>query len=180
MGCQTASFIYICPMETKFEKYLALRNEIDQLSGQLFNLHQSHVQCKKGCDLCCMDYSIFPVEFHYIKNQIESESPTVVSQPEDENACIFLKNHECTIYEHRPIICRTHGLPFLYVNSETEEWELSACELNFTDFDDFDDDNTFPQDKFNSELFLLNEAFIKSPDMQQYAKFDLIPIRELI
>ncbi len=99
---------------------------------------------------------------------------------EDETACPFLKDHECTIYEHRPLICRTHGLPLLYVNSETEEWELSACELNFTNFNNFNEKNTFPQDKFNSRLFLLNEEFIKLPDMQQYQKFDLIPIRKLL
>ncbi|HBL77578.1 MAG: hypothetical protein A2W90_03305 [Bacteroidetes bacterium GWF2_42_66] len=177
---ETKIIVYICTMETNFEKYIALRNDIDRLSARLFTLHKKHVQCKKGCDLCCMDYSIFPVEFHYIKNKLASEGMPSVSKPEDENTCIFLKNHECTIYEHRPVICRTHGLPFLYVNSETEEWELSACELNFTDFNDFDAKNTFPQDKFNSRLFLLNEEFIKSPVMQQYGKFDLVPIRELI
>lgn len=167
-------------MEQKFEKYLSLRNDIDQLAHQLFDLHQSQVQCKKGCDLCCMDYSIFPIEFYYIKQEIENAPLPELEKNVDKGSCVFLKNHECTIYEHRPIICRTHGLPLLYLNNESEEWELSACELNFTDFDDFDTENTFPQDKFNSRLFLLNEEFVNSDGMEKYGKFDLIPIRKLL
>lgn len=167
-------------MEQKFEKYLSLRNDIDQLAHQLFDLHQSQVQCKKGCDLCCMDYSIFPIEFYYIKQEIENAPLPELEKNVDKGSCVFLKNHECTIYEHRPIICRTHGLPLLYLNNESEEWELSACELNFTDFDDFDTENTFPQDKFNSRLFLLNEEFVNSDEMEKYGKFDLVPIRKLL
>ena len=166
-------------MEAIFQKYLVLRNEIDRIADRLFKHHKKHVQCKKGCDLCCMDYSIFPLEFHYIKSRLEIGDRPATPIPEDETTCLFLKGHECTIYEHRPIICRTHGLPLLYVNCETEDWELSACELNFTDFTDFNEKNTFPQDKFNSRLFLLNEEFIKQPNMQPYDKFDLIPIRKL-
>lgn len=167
-------------MQKKFNKYIILRNKIDQIAQQLFAQHHAHVQCKKGCDLCCMDYSIFPIEFYYIKSKLESEGLPALEKITDEKSCVFLKNHECTIYNHRPIICRTHGLPLLYLNGETEEWELSACELNFTDFDDFDSDNTFPQDKFNSRLFLLNEEFIKNPDALKYDKFDLIPVRKLV
>lgn len=167
-------------MEHKFEKYITLRNDIDQLAHKLFDIHQSHVQCKKGCDLCCMDYSIFPIEFFYIKQKLGN---AILPEPEkktDAASCIFLKNHECTIYEHRPIICRTHGLPLLYLNNESEEWELSACDLNFTDFDNFDDENTFPQDKFNSRLFMLNEGYIQLNHPEEYNKFDLIPLRELL
>jgi len=62
-----------------------------------------------------------------------------------------------------------------------EEWELSACELNFTqfDFDDFDEDNTFPQDKYNSRLFMLNRAFVDSLPGKPYGPVDLIPLRKL-
>ena len=94
---------------------------------------------------------------------------------------VFLKNHRCTIYNSRPIICRTHGLPLLFTNNEAE-WELSACELNFQEFDleKFTSKNTFPQDKFNSKLFLLNKAFINEFDEIKYGEFDLIPIKNLV
>lgn len=167
-------------MESRFKKYTSLRAKIDRLSHQLFDLHHSQIQCKKGCDLCCMDYSIFPIEFFYIKSKLKNTELPAFDEKDKSGSCVFLKNHECTIYEHRPIICRTHGLPLLYMNNESEEWELSACDLNFTNFEDFDDANTFPQDKFNSRLFLLNEEFIGLEAMPNFGKFDLIPIRELL
>ncbi|WP_299580588.1 YkgJ family cysteine cluster protein [uncultured Sunxiuqinia sp.] len=163
-------------MTSKFEKYHQLRNQVDQLSEQLSSLHKSHMACKKGCDLCCMDYDVFPIEFEAMKEALQNKQVDV--QKSVDGSCIFLKDHTCQIYEHRPIICRTHGLPLLFMNDD--QWELSACELNFTEFDDeeFNTENTFPQDKFNSKLFLLNQAFLKENDLP-YSDFDLIPIQKL-
>lgn len=162
---------------TESEKeYLKLRNSIDELSGKLHGLHKNHMQCKKGCDLCCMDYEIFPIEFEHIQKSIKNKEINI-SDSKD-GSCIFLKDHACQIYEHRPIICRTHGLPLLFMNDD--QWELSACELNFTEFEDdgFSEENTFLQDKFNSQLFMLNKSFLKE-NKSKKGEFDLIPIYKL-
>ena len=162
------------------EKYRKLRKEIDLLCSKLENEHKKHLSCKKGCDLCCMDYNIFPLEFYTILNELKEQN-FMPENNKDENACIFLRNHRCTIYHSRPIICRTHGLPLLYTNDEGE-WELSACELNFTEFrfEEFAPGNTFPQDKFNSKLFLLNKKFISEFNEKKFGEFDLIPIKNLV
>jgi len=172
-------------MIRKYEKfrrdYLKLRNEIDDLALSLEKLHFKHLKCRAGCDLCCMDYSIFPVEFSYILNELKKEKLTLLPANHGKNnACIFLEDHTCSIYEHRPVICRTHGLPLLYMN-ENNEWELSICELNFTDYDlnEFTTKNTYPQDRYNSKLFLLNKNFIDETNNKQYRETDLIPIKEL-
>ncbi len=166
----------------QFEAYKILRNEIDSLSVQLEREHVGQMVCKKGCDMCCMDYSIFPVEFYSIINDLKREGLNPeISETQNKNECIFLKNHVCSIYEQRPVICRTHGLPLLFMN-ENSEWELSACELNFTDFDfgNFTIENTYPQDKFNSKLFLLNKEFVSEFKIKKFSEFDLIPIKDLI
>jgi len=164
-------------------KYRQLRNEIDKLSAKLEKEHKKHLSCKSGCDLCCMDYSIFPVEFYSILDELKNQKfqQTPPEKNKNDQACVFLKNHRCSIYEIRPIICRTHGLPLLYANNKGE-WELSACELNFREFDleNFTTENTFPQDKFNSKLFLLNKTFISEFDQIKYGEFDLIPIKNLV
>jgi len=169
-------------MKIKTEGYFSLQSQVDQLSHQLEKIHKPHLVCKMGCDLCCMDYSIFPVEFYTIAENLSKQNLKLdLTAVKNNESCVFLKDHKCTIYTERPIICRTHGLPFLYVN-EDEEWELSACELNFTEYDteDFTYENTFPQDRFNSELFMLNKEFIRNFEEQKYGEFDLIPIRELV
>ena len=168
-------------MEKIFNRYQSLRREIDLVSDQLNTKHKNHMQCKKGCDFCCMNYSIFPIEFNFIVNALKkkNEKPLVNNEAEEE-VCIFLINNQCSIYSERPIICRTHGLPLLYMNNNNE-WELSACDLNFTDFEmnDFSEENTFPQDKFNSKLFILNKEYLKTFKENKYGEFDLIPLKSL-
>ena len=163
-------------MSYNFEDYRKLVVEVDQSVKDLSEQHKNHMLCKKGCDMCCMDYSVFPVEYMAIKEALNTNE--VDRHESVDGTCIFLKNHECQIYESRPIICRTHGLPLLFMNDD--QWELSACELNFTEFDDeeFTEDNTFPQDTFNSKLFMINKQFIESNGLE-YSNFDLLEISSL-
>jgi Fe-S-cluster containining protein len=125
-----------------------------------------------------MDFSIFPVEFYVIKKQA-GDNLKNAKKPGADGDCPFLVNHRCVIYDARPIICRTQGLPLLYMGEE--EWELSACELNFTDFDfdEFIKENTLPQDKYNSRLFLLNQKFIENIPDKPFRNNDLIPLKKL-
>lgn len=170
------------PISKYTNEYLKLRDKIDSLSQKLEEKHKKHLNCKGGCDLCCMDYRIFPVEFYSILQELKNRNYTGPELPEieDEENCIFLKNHRCLIYESRPVICRTHGLPLLFANDDGE-WELSACELNFTDynFEKFTPKNTFPQDKFNSKLYLLNKQFIEANPKPGFNEFNLIPLKNL-
>jgi Fe-S-cluster containining protein len=164
-----------------FKKYKNLVAEIEQSAKPLEEMHSKHMLCKNGCDLCCIDFSIFPVEFYYILSELKKSGTKLeLELLQKGNTCAFLKNHSCTIYAHRPIMCRTHGLPLIYVNDD-DEYELSACELNFTEFDfeDFTMENTLPQDKFNSKLFLLNRDFIADFTDLMYSETDLIPMKEL-
>ena len=169
-------------MNNHFNNYLTVCKEVDSISEQLVNIHSGHMQCKAGCDLCCMDYSIFPLEFHSILKLLKDRNiKPEVDANISEQQCVFLNKHKCTIYKERPIICRTHGLPLLYMNDKNE-WELSACELNFTEFDmeEFDEENTFAQDKYNSKLFILNKEFIENFNEVKNGEFDLIPVKRLL
>lgn len=48
---------------------------------------------------------------------------------EDEPCPALSDTGACTIYEHRPLVCRTFGLPL----REGSEYRGEACELNFTE-----------------------------------------------
>ena len=163
------------------EKYREVRTAIDKQVSALEKTHNKHMVCRKGCDMCCMDYSIFPVEYHSILADLKQRgfSPKNTGNL-SENGCVFLVNHACTIYAERPVICRTHGLPLIFTNDDAE-FELSACELNFTnfDFEEFNMDNTFHQDKYNSMLFMINREFLNAnPDMQ-LTEMQLLPLKNL-
>jgi uncharacterized protein len=160
---------FISDINTQVDKYVAL--------------HRPYLRCTKGCSACCIDFNILPVEYFYIQQTLENEGFDVENfEPEnqDDSRCVFLKNHCCSIYQVRPYICRTHGLPLISMGDE--EWELSACELNFTDAEPeyLTVENCFMQDKANNELFLINKDFLDSSDVNQYSHFDMIPIRKLV
>ncbi len=161
------------------ERYLSHRDEVDYLCKEIHKIHSVHLSCKNGCSTCCMNFSIFPLEFIAIKSFLTDQTPEI-GDTIPEEACPFLVNNSCTIYQHRPIICRTQGLPLLFTGEEG--WELSACELNFThfDFSEFNLQNTFPQDKFNSKLYLLNKDYIESLPGLPYNSLDLTELRLLI
>jgi Fe-S-cluster containining protein len=165
------------------DSYYAFISDLDKKIEELTFEHSEHLNCKKGCDLCCYSFRIFPVEYFAIANQLNlNTDPDKDNAIEEKERCAFLKNGACTIYDQRPMICRTHGLPLLSMNEEGTDWELSFCELNFTTADDeeFHDDNVLIQDSYNSMLFQLNKAFLEQNSHLDFTEFDLIPLKELL
>jgi len=148
-------------MSEKYNDYLQLRNDIDYVCKKLWSIHKTNMICREGCDNCCMDFGLLAVEYHNIKDSLKIED-TPVNLDYSEGECPFLVNSSCSIYEHRPIICRTHGYPLLQMGEN--DWDLSACELNFTKVseDYFKDENCYPQDLYNSKLYLVNINYLES------------------
>jgi len=162
-----------------FEKFLKLRGKIDSRIEQLEKEHRTDMQCKEGCDSCCIKFRILPIEFEYIKSKLGNR---IFQKPKRfTKKCVFLKNSICQIYEHRPIICRSHGVPMLYMNKAGTDWELGHCKLNFKNIDKstLNIDNTFAQDRFNSDLYLLNKEYIGNYN-SDYKINDLIDIKYLL
>lgn len=108
--------------------YSALDSHIHSIEDK----NKSRINCKKGCFSCCKDdLEVFGVEAEYIrKNQSEflkTNSPSPIG------ACAFLNEEgACRIYESRPFVCRTHGVPIAYLQEDEEgEFELrDICPLN--------------------------------------------------
>lgn len=114
----------------------------ENASGFFDKIHEKHktqMECKKGCSKCCQtDISVFDIEAERIRewfSQLESAEGERLKElwktPHQEGYCAFLYQDQCTVYEARPLICRTQGLP-LYVASENV---LDYCPLNFKEGD---------------------------------------------
>lgn len=151
-------------MDEYFQKYLKLRNELDAEISKLEIMHTSKMQCRKGCDSCCESIRIFPIEYHFIQNQInKADLPALKLKHRFSKSCRFLVNGSCQIYKFRPFICRTQGLPLLYENQQGNGYELSVCKLNFKDVrvEVFNAENALFMPPFNSRLFLLNKEYVE-------------------
>lgn len=144
-----------------------LQSNASSFFNQFQAKYQAHMQCKINCSQCChVDLSIFEGEAFVIldwvknldkekKQELKSRlnAPPQTSVYNKQKACAFLRNNQCTIYDARPIICRTQGVVLQYktiVDKSNTEIHMDVCPLNFTT------PNLFPEPKAALDLDRLN------------------------
>jgi len=108
-----------------------LRSKVDDFMMRVQSQYPRDMACQAGCSSCCQGgLSAFPVEAGPMMTAVESlprELREVVrEQSQNEAHCPFLVNENCVIYDQRPVICRTQGLPLLL-----EDGSVDSCPLNF-------------------------------------------------
>ena len=153
-------------MKDSLTLYKELLTAIDLHFKKVMQLQKDEMCCTKGCTSCCTsDLTVCSIEAHYMKKAIQNKTFT-----ESKDDCMFLIDNECAIYEHRPIVCRTQGLPLLYekyeddevnsineVNEENKEKELSVCEKNF--HNSIQSESILDMEKINTALIIINKMF---------------------
>jgi len=95
-----------------------------------------------------------------IRVRLEEQAREVINREArgERVSCPLLVDDRCSIYESRPLICRTQGLPLL-MEAEDGGQEVDFCPLNFTGagaVDDLDEEHLVPLDALNLRLALLN------------------------
>ncbi|HVN97900.1 MAG TPA: YkgJ family cysteine cluster protein [Syntrophorhabdaceae bacterium] len=164
--------------------YMNLRQWVDGEANRLVTMHGGNITCHRGCDGCCVNLTVFPVEFFAIMSEMKRAGVHAEKISFDEIApCGFLHERICRIYPYRPIICRTHGLPILFIDDSSDEprWDVSYCELNFSASDEteFTGDMLLDVERINAELNRINRDFIVSVPDKKYQSHTRIPLREL-
>lgn len=117
-------------------KITDLYHKIAEFEENLSPTQREKTNCKKGCSQCCMvSLSIFQVEADNIRSWFQNLSlerkSAIKSAWKKEStpmACSFLKDDACTIYEARPLICRSQGLAFKFQESGSSY--IDICPLN--------------------------------------------------
>jgi len=152
--------------------YKEFIEDVDRLTAKLQARYSKHLVCRAGCAGCCHHHlSVFAVEAEEARAAIESLPAPIRVRVEEQArevinreaqgervACPLLVDDRCSIYESRPLICRTQGLPLL-MEAEDGGLEVDFCPLNFTGagaVDDLDEERLVPLDALNLRLALLN------------------------
>ena len=80
--------------------------------------NRARLRCKPGCASCCVDgITVFAVEADLIARHYGDLLERAL--PHAEGACAFLDDQDrCRIYEHRPYVCRTQGLPLRWMDED--------------------------------------------------------------
>ena len=142
------------PNKTLKAAYYDLIANIDDLMATLIKERfRQTLNCRPGCAECCTNFSILPLEAALVKERLKQFEPV---EGKEDNNCALLADNCCTIYDVRPIICRTQGLPIAYIDEGSSCIEVSACHLNFPDDHQFEQEDLLFMDQFNSRLVELN------------------------
>jgi Fe-S-cluster containining protein len=144
-------------MKDALTLYKELLNTIDTHFEKVLQLQKDDIHCSKGCTSCCIsELTVCSIEAHYMKMAVPHK--TLNASNANESSCIFLTDSECSIYEYRPIVCRTQGLPLLYEGEkDNQEKELSVCEKNF--HANIISGTILDMEKINTALIMINKIF---------------------
>jgi Fe-S-cluster containining protein len=112
---------------------------VDAFTGRLEREHGDQLMCGSGCDDCCRQtLELRGVEAAYLlegTRELSQEAVSLIwhSLEDAADRCPLLHGGLCLSYDHRPAICRTHGLALL--RREAGEAVLHHCPKNFGDLD---------------------------------------------
>jgi Fe-S-cluster containining protein len=129
------SYPYSAEMDGRyFDIVAAVEAEFDRNR----RLHGDRIRCSSGCTDCCYQrFEITDLDARNVVRGLSALPPHLRESIEqrarqyDESRrlpCPALHDGRCSIYEHRPVICRRFGMPIY--NPDRPE-RILACELNF-------------------------------------------------
>lgn len=134
-------------MSDPLAEYRALVAKVDAFFGRVQGRYADRMRCAAGCSGCCGHHlTVSRVEAESIARHLsampdrerEALRARAAALGSSDGPCPALDAEgRCGIYEARPLICRTQGLPMrvgssaLPVLGETDAQGLSVCPLNF-------------------------------------------------
>lgn len=127
-------------------RYRELTGKVDAFFARVQTRHAADMRCGAGCDSCCRTrLTITGVEAAAVKDHVAAMAPEararlgeVARRPYDpaNMRCAALEDDgRCLIYDGRPLVCRSHGVPVrIYGEYDGRRLPIvDACFKNFTD-----------------------------------------------
>ena len=124
---------------------VVLRARVDRHFGEAVDRSPAQFACRAGCDRCCHQrFSVFEVEAAPIREALaalELADPDLRQRIREHGQdggsarCALLVDGRCSVYDQRPLICRSHGLPIAVPDPDRPDGPLLVdhCPLNFAE-----------------------------------------------
>lgn len=172
-------------MPQPLENYHRLLGKVDQLCEGITTLLGDALTCHAGCSSCCISISVFPVEAAALieaAGQLPADQylqlKQQLSSPQEEGSCPLLLAGRCLLYEARPIICRTHGLPIL-ITEETVR-RVDVCPLNCKGMDKMPGGALIDLERLNSLLVSVNVLYLREFGIKLPDRIPLASLGEML
>jgi len=154
-------------MADPLANYRSLLAKVDDLCRGIGDRLGEAITCHAGCSSCCLSISVFPVEAVAMIEaanrlpaaELQQLKQHLASWSEAEQQCPLLAGDRCLLYEVRPIICRTHGLPILLV--EGEQRRIDVCPMNCQGIDHLPGEAILDLDRLNTLLAAVNALYLR-------------------
>lgn len=118
----------------------ALFAKIEGFFGAAQAREGAAITCHAGCSDCCRRFTVTGLEAEVIREGVRAlpdarrEELATRARDDATDVCPALDaDGRCAIYAHRPVICRTHGLPIRFTEPRAGRSlpMLDACPKNF-------------------------------------------------
>lgn len=121
-----------------------LRRRVDDHFDAAVQRSPAAFACAAGCSACCHTrIGVFAIEAAPIERALarlavaDPALRTRVRRQADDPAhadrCALLVDDRCAVYDERPLICRSHGLPIAAPSEAPAPLRIDHCPLNFVD-----------------------------------------------
>jgi uncharacterized protein len=115
-----------------------LRRRVDAHFSAAVARSPDQFRCAPGCDSCCeAGLGVFGIEAHRIRAalaELQARAPALRARIRAQahaalkrDRCVLLVDGRCSVYDDRPMLCRSHGLPVIGPDAK-----VRGCPLNFT------------------------------------------------
>jgi len=145
--------------EDVLANYRNLQAKVDAHWQSVVRDHGALMACGRGCHGCCCHFGVFAVEAAAIALAAGKCGWQTTVTPAAADACPLLEDGLCRLYDHRPLICRTQGLPLLV--HDTSGRRVDWCPLNFKGIKSIPADAILDLDRLNQALVTVNRLFIE-------------------
>jgi len=97
---------------------------VDEAAAPVTRANEARLTCRAGCHDCCSDgLTVFALEAERIARH--HAELLANEEPHPPGGCAFLDAAgQCRVYEHRPYVCRTQGLPLRWIEEDEDTGEV--------------------------------------------------------
>ena len=172
-------------MSKPLENYHRLLDKVDQLCEGITTLLGDALTCHAGCSSCCISISVFPVEAAAMIEAAGMLPPEQykllkqrLSSKEEGDRCPLIVSDRCLLYQARPIICRTHGLPILI--TEAAGRRVDVCPLNCVGMERIPGEALIDLERLNSLLVSVNVLYLREFGIKLPERIPLTSLGEML
>ena len=181
---------------TPQERLVELFAKVEAFFDQAKLRHGDALTCHAGCDDCCQkQFSVTSLEAAIVQEALDAMPDSKrrilhersLRQGPTEPCPALGESGLCEIYEARPLICRTHGLPIRFVEENENEGKRSlpvvasfvdACPKNFKgqDLGALNPRDVLDQKTLSTVLGGLDAAFADSVGLRRGGRFEMVEL----